>query len=250
MFQFFLDEPVAFGDTVRIVGDDAHHISRVLRLKTNDRIRVSASDGGSFICEITDFGDGFVLCDAVETSENTELAARIRLFQAIPKGERFDTIVEKCVELGVHEIIPVKMKYCVAKWDGKKVASKVKRYNAIAYAAAKQSKRSIVPEVREPVGLTDACAYAQGLGGTLLIPYENKEGMASNSAAFEAVASFGDISIFIGPEGGFAEEEIKLLSEQKNAHTISLGRRILRTDTAAITSVAQVMMRLEMMDNE
>ena len=246
MFQFFLEEPVSFGDTVRIDGDDAHHISRVLRLKIKDRIRVSAPDGENFICEITDFGDGFVLCDAVEPSENTELPSRIRLFQAIPKGERFDTIIEKCVELGVHEIIPVKMKYCVAKWDGKKAASKVKRYNAVAYAAAKQSKRSMVPRVCEPVSLKEACSVAAGLDGTILIPYENKEGMAANSAAFEAVANSGDISIFIGPEGGFAEEEIELLSEQKNAHIISLGKRILRTDTAAITAVAQVMMKLEM----
>ena len=243
MFQFFVDD-TAFDNTFRIMGDDAHHISRVLRLKPHEKIRVSTNSGESFICDITDVTDDVVLAEIETAAQDTELKSNIRLFQAIPKGDRFDTVVEKSVELGVHEIIPVSMKYCVARWDSKKAASKVKRYTAVAHAAAKQSKRSILPGVHAPMSLKEAIEYAGSLDSLIIVPYENERGMEGNKEAFSSMDKYSQISIFIGPEGGFDEEEIKLLKEA-GAHIITLGRRILRTDTAAIAAMTLVMMELE-----
>ena len=245
MFQFFTSGEVAFGDTVRLTGEDAHHISRVLRLRPGEKIRISTPAGASFICELTDVQGELVLADACGISEDTELEKNIRLFQAIPKGDRFDTIVEKTVELGVKEIIPVRMKYCVARWDEKKAEKKRERYAGVAYAAAKQSKRSALPGIHMPLDFSDAVEYAKSFKGCLLVPYENKDGMEGNAAAYEAVRSSEDISIFIGPEGGFSREEIEMLDGLPSSHIISLGRRILRTDTAAITAVGAVMMEIE-----
>jgi 16S rRNA (uracil1498-N3)-methyltransferase len=143
----------------------------------------------------------------------------------------------------VYEIIPVEMKYCVVKLDDKKKANKVKRYQTIAETAARQSKRSIIPQVHEVMSYDEALEYAKDCD-LFLLPYENKEGMKPTKDALGRVATASSIAIMIGPEGGFAEEEIKKASG--SAELISLGGRILRTDTAAITALGAVMLSAEM----
>ncbi|MBQ5430270.1 MAG: 16S rRNA (uracil(1498)-N(3))-methyltransferase [Lachnospiraceae bacterium] len=243
MQQVFIDEGQLREDEVILTGQDAKHLAKVLRIRVGEVIRVSVENGRNYLATVSDVSNDMVMAKITEEAEDTELPQKIYLFQALPKGSRMETIIEKCVELGVYEIIPVEMKYCVVKLDAKKKKNKVERYQAIAEAAAKQSKRSIIPKVREVMSYREALSYAaeQDL---FLLPYENKEGMAPTKEALSRVGDAASISIMIGPEGGFAEEEIALA--EGKAELVSLGSRILRTDTAAITSVSAVMLAAEM----
>ena len=174
--------------------------------------------------------------------EGTELPSKIYLFQALPKGDRMETVIEKAVELGVYEIIPVAMKYCVVKLEGKKAAQRVQKWQAQAETAAKQSKRSIIPKIHEVVSFKEALKLAENCD-IRLVPYENENGMEGTRTVLEQIEPGKSISIMIGPEGGFAEEEIAKARE--TMQSISLGRRILRTDTAGICMMSMLMLQLE-----
>lgn len=227
---------------VTIDGPDAHHIVHVLRMKSGETLRVSVRDGESYLCRIAELSDAFVQADILSETASTELSSRILLFQAIPKGDRMETVIEKAVELGVSAIIPVRMKYCVVKLDEKKAESRRKRWQAIAESAARQSKRSLIPEVREIMDYEEAVLAMEGCDLALL-PYENEEGMQGTAEALSEVKPGQTIGILIGPEGGFSGEEIERAGSR--LRRISLGRRILRTDTAAIAAVTAVMLELE-----
>ena len=245
MQQIFIDETIAIGQEFAVTGEDVKHITQVLRMKPGERLRVSNQQGESFLCEITSLDKTRVDVQVLEEMSSTELNTRIYLFQAIPKGDRMETVIEKAVELGVYEIIPVEMKYCVEKLDDKKKASRLKRYQAIATSAAKQSKRSRIPVVHDVMTYKEAVAYARECD-VCLVPYECKEGMAATKQALEKLKGVSSVSIMIGPEGGFAEEEIAMVSDTMDV--ISLGSRILRTDTAAITAMSMVMLECEYQD--
>ena len=178
-------------------------------------------------------------------AESTELPCRIYLFQGLPKNDKMEWIIQKTVELGVYEVIPVAMKNCVVKLDDKKAKSKVMRWQAIAESAAKQSKRSLIPEVKMPMSYKEAVAYAKELD-VKLVPYENEHGMAGTKAAMEQIKKGESIAVFIGPEGGFAPEEIALVQDEMQL--ISLGKRILRTETAGIAALAILGYQLESSD--
>ena len=153
-----------------------------------------------------------------------------------------ETVIEKAVELGVYEIIPVDMKYCVVKLEGKKAAQRVQKWQAQAETAAKQSKRSIIPKIHEVVSFKEALKLAENCD-IRLVPYENENGMEGTRTVLEQIEPGKSISIMIGPEGGFAEEEIAKARE--TMQSISLGRRILRTDTAGICMMSMLMLQLE-----
>ncbi len=243
MHQFFVEDHQIGKEYITITGADVNHIRNVLRMKQGERIRVSNQEGRDYFCEITEVGEDFVQADIVSEDESgTELPSRIYLFQALPKGDRMETVIEKAVELGVYEIIPVAMKYCVVKLDEKKAAVRVKRWQAIAESAAKQSKRSIIPVVHPVMTYREALEYANACD-IRLVPYENELGMKGTKAAFAKVKSGCSISVMIGPEGGFSEEEINAARETMDV--ISLGKRILRTDTAGICTMSMLMMTLE-----
>ena len=159
-----------------------------------------------------------------------------------------ETVIQKAVELGVHEIIPVAMKYCVVKLDAKKAENKRKRWQAIAESAAKQSKRSLIPVVHEVMSFKEALSYAKECKVNL-VPYENERGMEATKEAVLELKKDDTISVMIGPEGGFSEEEIELVKEE-NMKIISLGKRILRTDTAAIATLSMLMLQLEMLEQK
>ena len=165
------------------------------------------------------------------------------LFQALPKGERMEYVIQKAVELGVHEIIPVTMKYCVVKLDEKKAKKKQERWQAIAESAAKQAKRSRIPEIKPVMSYKEAVAYAKQCK-IQFVPYENERGMQGTKEALAGIQPGDSISVMIGPEGGFSEEEIAYVRDEMQV--ISLGKRILRTDTAAITMMSMLMLEIEM----
>ena len=241
MQQVFVNE-APIDSQFHITGQDAHHLSKVVRLKVGEKIRVSVSDGTNYICQVSDFQDKDLIASVVEQVPSTELPNKIYLFQAIPKGDRMETIIEKCVELGAFEIIPVEMKNCIVKLDEKKKKSKVERYQAIAKSAAEQSKRSIIPQIHSVMTFKEAFEYAKSLD-VLLLPYESKNGMQDTFDALAELKPGQSIGVFIGPEGGFAPSEIEMTEGVMKF--ISLGHRILRTDTAAICSLSMLMLKCE-----
>lgn len=244
MHQFFVEDGQIGRAFVTITGTDVNHIKHVLRMKPGEKIRVSNQQGRDYFCEISELGDSFVQADILEEdAPTTELPGKIYLFQGIPKGDRMETVIEKAVELGVYEIIPVAMKYCVVKLDAKKEAARIKRWQKLSEAAAKQSKRSLIPNIHSVMSFQEAAAYAS-LCDVRLIPYENEQGMQSAKDAFSSIKRGNSVSVMIGPEGGFAEEEIALAKE--TMRVISLGKRILRTDTAGIAVMSMLMLEMEM----
>ena len=249
MYQFFVDDAQIGKEFITIIGSDVNHIKNVLRMKPGEKIRVSNQKGQDYFCSIIELGDDFVQADILDSeAANTELSSKIYLFQALPKGDRMETVVQKAVELGVHEIIPVAMKYCVVKLDAKKAENKRKRWQAIAESAAKQSKRSLIPVVHEVMSFKEALSYAKECKVNL-VPYENERGMEATKEAVLELKKDDTISVMIGPEGGFSEEEIELVKEE-NMKIISLGKRILRTDTAAIATLSMLMLQLEMLEQK
>ncbi len=243
MQQIFVDQSVKIDDTFMVEGEDARHLLQVLRMRQGEQLRVSTHEGDNYLCQIESADKGQVTLRVLEKMASTELKKRIYLFQAIPKGDRMDTVIEKAVELGVYEIIPVEMKYCVVKLDDKKKASRLKRYQSIAEAAAKQSKRSSIPKIHDFMTYAEAVAYARQCDERI-VPYECAEGMEATKRVLAKMTDASSISIMIGPEGGFADEEIEAVREDMDV--ISLGSRILRTDTAAITTMSMVMLAIEM----
>ncbi len=256
MQHFFVEPSQIVGNEIRITGEDVGHIRRVLRMKEGEELSVgNGMDDTEYRCQIDHFTDDEVVCKVrFIKEEGVELPARIYLFQGLPKSDKMELIVQKAVELGAYEIIPVATKRAVVKLDDKKAKSKAARWQAVSEAAAKQSKRAVVPRVHDLMTMQEAVAYAKGMDAKA-IPYELSEGMEATrewlAFAADAVSSAeGDavsIAIFIGPEGGFEESEIQLAKEA-GIMPISLGRRILRTETAGLTILSILMYQLEIKD--
>lgn len=243
MYQFFVEDEQVGREFITITGPDVNHIKNVLRMKPGEVVRVSSKSGQDFLCSVLELANEFVQLDILDSqAAGTELPCRIFLFQALAKGDRMEYIIQKAVELGVYEIIPVVMKYCVVKLDEKKAYAKRKRWQGIAESAAKQSKRSRIPNVHPLMNYQEAVAYALTCDRHL-VPYENERGMQATIDALASIQKGESISVMIGPEGGFSQEEIDEARQQMQV--ISLGKRILRTDTAAITAMSMLMLHLE-----
>lgn len=244
MFNFFVESSSIIGDAVTISGGDFNHIKTVLRMKVGDEFLIS-HNGKSSLCEIIEFTESSVIAKITEENyQNTELPVKFYLFQGLPKSDKFELIIQKAVELGVYEIIPVEMDRCVVKLEGKKKNSKVERWQAIAESAAKQSKRAVIPTVSEVLTFKQAVEKAKSLD-LFAVPYENALGMSATKDFLSKIKYGKSVGVFIGPEGGFSDKEIALATELGGA-TVSLGKRILRTETAAITTLSLLMLHTEM----
>jgi len=244
MHNFFVNETARQGDNFFITGSDFNHIKNVLRMKEGENFLVSL-DNVSHLCELSEISDDVAVAHIIcENYQNTNLPIKIYLFQGLPKSDKLEIIIQKAVELGAECIIPTEMTNCVVKLDNKKKASKVARWQAIAESAAKQSKRSFIPTVHDVLSYKDALKMASELD-LLLVPYECENGMESTIDALGEIKSGMSVGIIIGAEGGFTENEIALAKEN-GGKIISLGKRILRAETAAITSVAMCMLYAEM----
>ena len=269
MFRFFVESEQLNQEPIIITGEDYNHIRNVLRMRTGDKVLLCDGSDKEYEAEIIGFTDDVsqdtqrrdmknyagrnhvaqackhaVLCRITDVFGNArELPARITLFQGYPKGDKMEQIVQKAVELGVCEIVPVMMNRCVVKLDEKKASKKVERLNGIALSAAKQSKRGMIPGVADVMTFKQALDYAKGLE-CVIIPYECAEGMDHSRRIMQDAVSHSSIGIFIGPEGGFEQSEIDGLSEI-GGNTISLGHRILRTETAGMAVLSILMYMLE-----
>lgn len=244
MFNFFVDTDARQDDFFRISGTDYNHIRNVLRMVPGDTFLVSCS-GASCLCRLESFDDDTVTAQILEEDyQNTELPVHFYLFQGLPKSDKLELIIQKTVELGVAGIIPVEMSRCVMKLDDKKKKSRQARWQSIAESAAKQSKRNVIPEVWDVITYKQALAKI-GEMDLFLVPYENERGMAATREALAQIKPGMSVGILVGPEGGFDPQEIELARE-KGAVIISLGKRILRAETAAVTAVSMGMLHVEM----
>ena len=244
MYQFFVEPSQIQGNRIVITGSDVNHIKNVLRMKPGEKIRVCTRNGQNYFCSISDITESFVRADILEKeAESTELPCRIYLFQGLPKNDKMEWIIQKCVELGVHAIVPVATKRAVVKLDEKKAQKKVNRWNAIAESAAKQSGRGIVPEVLPVMKWKEALEYARQLD-VKMIPYEKAAGINATKQLIGSVSFGQSVGIFIGPEGGFEEAEVEA-AKAMGAVPVTLGKRILRTETAGMTILSILMYHLE-----
>lgn len=243
MYHFFVSEEQINGENAYIEGSDVNHIVNVLRMKPGEELLISVKGDWDYLCKIVDIETDRVNLEVLESMEQRELPVNITLLQGIPKSDKLEMIIQKAVELGVSEIIPVKTKRVVVKIDEKKADTKVNRWNAIAESAAKQSKRSIIPKVSEPMSIDNALEIVKDFG-VKLIPYENADGIDKTRKILDSMDKTKNIAVFIGPEGGFEEAEVERI-KNSGFEVITLGKRILRTETAGLALLSNIMIRLE-----
>lgn len=251
MYRFFVEPSQIQDKQVIITGKDVNHIKNVLRMKIGEEIAVSNGvDNREYRCGIEKYTEDEVICTLRFIKEDgVELPSRVCLFQGLPKADKMEFIIQKAVELGVYEIIPVAMKRCVVRLDERKSKSRIERWQGIAEAAAKQSRRAVIPRIHDVLAYEEALDYASGMD-VRLVPYEMENsldhatGMAGTRQIIDGLKSGQSIAVFIGPEGGFDGSEIEAAIARQMT-PITLGRRILRTETAGMTVLAWIMYRLE-----
>ncbi len=245
MHRFYVNPDQIRDNMITISGSDVNHIKNVLRMKPGDPLIICNGQGKDCYCIINRVSDKEIIVD-ISSVEDTksELAARITLFQGLPKKDKLELIIQKAVELGVYEIIPVMTARSVVRLeDKKKEEKKLERWQAIAEGAAKQSGRGYIPKVQLVIGYKEAVAKASAMD-TAVIPYENASGIQLTRDIIGGLQKGSSIGILIGPEGGFEEAEIEQAQEH-GITPITLGRRILRTETAGLALLSMMVLALE-----
>ncbi|SFR68665.1 16S rRNA (uracil(1498)-N(3))-methyltransferase [Anaeromicropila populeti] len=245
MHWFYIEKSQINGEYISITGSDVNHIKNVLRMSKGERVVICDGEGKDYYCTLQDFSASEIVAKIEDINDTeSELQGKIYLFQGIPKKDKMELIIQKAVELGAYEVIPVSMKRCVAKIeDRKKEEKKIERWQSIATSAAKQSGRGIIPKVRNVMRFSEAVAFAKGLDINI-VPYEQADNMSETKQMIQKAASQKSIGVFIGPEGGFDESEISAVIEAGFC-PVTLGRRILRTETAGLTILSVLMFELE-----
>jgi len=244
MYHFFVDKDNIEGNEIVIEGNDVNHIKNVLRLDVGCKIIIGDKLGKDYNCLIDSLTYDSIRCKILTVGNSkAELPIYITLVQGAPKLDKMELIVQKAVELGVFNIKPVIMKRSIVKYDVKKAAKKLSRWQSIAESAAKQSKRGIIPIIDEIVLFKDVVLELSTYD-KVIIPYENESGMKATREVFKSLTHGQKVAIVIGPEGGFTTEEIDALLKIGGV-TISLGNRILRTETAGLASLAMISYQIE-----
>lgn len=243
MHKFFTEENNFYNNSAKIIGDDVKHIYKVLRLTEGEEVIINNTKGREYLAKIKDIMKTEVDVDIIEElTINNESPVKITLFQGMPKAQKMDLIVQKCTELGVNEIFTVITSRVDVKLKGE--FKKIDRLNRISKEAAKQSKRSIIPKVYEPISFKEVLEKIKDMD-LFIVPYENAEnfGIKKLMDSIESKTKVKSVGIIIGPEGGFEEEEIKELKEN-GAYVVTLGKRILRTETAGFVAASLIQYEL------
>ena len=244
MSHFFINSSQVVGSELTIVGDDVNHMKNVLRMKEGEHFSAADENGMCYECSVETLDKHQVTANILDRKTGeTELSSKIYLFQGLPKSDKMELIIQKAVELGVCEIIPVVTKRAIVKLDAKKEASKLKRWQSIAEGAAKQSGRMLIPQVSEVKSFDEALKIARELD-VKLIPYECAKGMAGTREILGNIKPGMSVAVFIGPEGGFETSEVEQ-AKTFGVEPITLGRRILRTETAGLTTLSILMYLLQ-----
>ena len=247
MFQFFVDKSQIHESEglAYITGADVNHISHVLRMKPGEQFYITDGERqGKYLCALKSVSAEQVVCDIVQNiTDTTELPCEIVLYQGLPKADKMELIIQKAVEFGASRIVPVETKRSVVKLDAKKAQAKISRWQGIAEAAAKQSKRDVIPVIGELTTLKEALKEAADFEVSMM-PYENAEGMAFTRKLLEGIQPGQRVAIFVGPEGGFDESEVEAALSM-GTKPMTLGRRILRTETAGLAILSMLVYVLE-----
>ncbi|MFD1412870.1 16S rRNA (uracil(1498)-N(3))-methyltransferase [Oceanobacillus jeddahense] len=249
MQRYFISKEQVEGQIIRITGEDVHHITRVMRNKPGDMIICNTEDGNSALCKITGIHEDEVQA-VIESwlDESVELPVEVSLAQGIPKGDKFEWIIQKGTELGAAKFIPFAAERSVAKWDEQKFSKKAKRFNKIIKEASEQSHRNQIPELSHVMPLKTLIEESEAYTVKLFAYEEEAKGEVANTSSFAAVldnlADNDRILMVIGPEGGISVEEADHL-KVAGFQAIRLGKRILRTETAALYALASISYHME-----
>lgn len=250
MPKFFVKEEQIRENQIIILGQDVNHIKKVLRAKIGDELQICNSQNGeNFLCEIDNLEEEKIICQIKEKiQEQVESNIEVTIFQGLPKADKMEYIIQKSVELGVYDITPVEMKRCVVKLNEKDKSKKIERWQKISEVAAKQCGRDIIPQINNIINIKNICNLIQEYD-MVLVAYENEEKntlkeQLENIKKQNNSKSKVKIGIIIGPEGGLEEKDVETLKEN-GAKVITLGRRILRTETVALNVLSIIMYELE-----
>lgn len=249
MYKFFINENQKKENTIQIIGEDVNHIKNVLRLKEGDKIQIGVKETQiNYLCKILELSKEIIETEIIdEMKRNVESSVYLHILQGIPKFEKMEMVIEKCTEIGVSEITPIFMKRTIVKLEEKAKEKKLVRWKKIAEVAAKQSKRDIIPKINSPFLIKNVFSILQNYD-IVLVAYENEMEntlkQELHKLKLENKKNNLKIAVFIGPEGGIDDTEINFLKKQ-NVKVISLGKRILRTETAPIVVSANILYELE-----
>lgn len=237
MSRFFVSKEAIGSRTALITGEDVIHIGRVLRMREGDTIILCDGEKNDYLCEIAEISKKEIKCNIIEKRRNNcEPSLNVALYQGVPKGAKMEYLIQKCVEMGVYRIVPVITERTIARGE-----NKTERWNKVAMEAAKQSGRGIIPQVTSPVDFSEA--LAEMIKNELAImPYEGEEHKILRSILRGSPPA--SIGVMIGPEGGFSEAEVNL-ARSAGAKVATLGKRILRTETAGMFVLSSIMYELD-----
>ena len=243
MHKFFVEDNQINNEKIIINNEDYNHIANVLRMKKGEFILITNKESKeTFNCEIDEINSNEVICNILnKENKEIELNVNIDLFQGLPKADKMEYIIQKCVELGVHKIVPVNMKYCIAKIKDEE--KKNLRWNKISEVASKQSKRNIIPKIEKSISISTLCSEIENYD-LVIVAYENEENITLKDV-LKGNSKIKNIAVIVGPEGGISTDEIEKLKEC-GAKIVSLGNRILRTETAPIAILSMMVYEYEL----
>lgn len=247
MPRFFVKNEQIKGTTIEILGEDVKHIKNVLRKQIGDNIEICDQDTEkSYICKIEKIENESILTSIVEELQSYDDKIKVDIYQGLPKADKMELIIQKSVELGVNAIIPVAMKRCVVKIDSKDESKKITRWQKIAESAAKQSGRNTIPAIKNIVNVEKIIQLIKEYD-CVIVAYENEKNNTIKRELLEIKENIHDkvkIAVVIGPEGGLEEKDVEML-KQNGTKIVTLGNRILRTETVALNVLSVIMYELE-----
>lgn len=247
MPKFFVNSEQINNNEIKIIGNDVNHIKNVLRLSINDKIKICDKDGHvNYNCVIFNIDSEYVMTKIIDKEEsNVEAKTQIYVFQGLPKGDKLEFIIEKLTEIGVKELTPVAMKRSVVKLQEKDKAKKMLRWNKIAEVAAKQSGRDEILKINDVINYQNIFNYLKDYD-IVLVAYEKEEKLTLKKALSKLdKTKENKVAVLIGPEGGFDDIEIEQAKQNSPVNIVTLGRRILRTETAPLVISSNILYELE-----
>lgn len=264
MSTFYVNSSQIKENKIYITGDDYNHLKNVLRAKIGENYDICDENAVRYNTKIVAYQENSVVCEIIKIDEkNTEFSINLTLYQGMPKADKLEYIIQKTTEMGINEVFPVQMERSIVKLDEKNIDKKTERWNKIAEEASKQSGRQKLPIIHRAINFKNIIENISKYD-IVLLPYENeksvtikdalkeiKNGLNSyennqNKSDYIDKNNINSIAIIIGPEGGFSEEEINTLTKYNNVHKVTLGPRILRTETAGIVTIAMIEYEFEM----
>ena len=246
MPKFFVTQNQVNDNKITLIGEDVKHIANVLRKQTGDVVNIcNTTTSENFLCQLEEISKEEIKCSIIEiVNSEAEPSTEITIFQGLPKAEKMELIIQKCTEIGAKVFVPVEMERCVVKLDNKTASKKLERWQKIAETAAKQSGRDIIPKVENLINLQKVCNLIQNYD-IVILAYENEEQYTLKQALNNIVKKdVLKVGIIIGPEGGIDSKEVEML-EQSGAKTVTLGKRILRTETVGISMTSIILYELD-----